>query len=266
MKDDTGNSEEKISVEKERWEILDQLERWLEWPMIFLAFVWLALLVVEFVRGQIAWLNTASTVIWIIFILDFLVKFIVAPQKFSYLKRNWLTILSLLVPALRVFRIFSILRFVRLARVAGGLRLLRVVASINRSMHALGSTMQRRGFGYVVLLTLLVTFAGAAGMYAFERSVQDERGLHSFSAALWWTAMIMATMGSDYWPRTAEGRLLCLFLAIYAFAVFGYVTATIASFFIGRDAENKEGEIAGQSAIESLRLEIAALREELRHK
>jgi len=28
-------------------------------------------------------------------------------------------------------------------------------------------------------------------------------------------------------------------LALYAFAVFGYVTATLASFFIGRDAENK---------------------------
>ncbi len=75
--------------------------------------------------------------------------------------------------------------------------------------------------------------------------------------------MIMTTMGSEYWPRTAEGRVLCLILSLYAFAVFGYVTATLASFFVGRDAESEEGEVAGAQAVESLRAEIAALRTEL---
>jgi voltage-gated potassium channel len=53
-------------------------------------------------------------------------------------------------------------------------------------------------------------------------------------------------------------------LALYAFAVFGYVTATLASFFIGRDAEDERGELAGQKSINELRAEIAALREEIR--
>ncbi len=35
-------------------------------------------------------------------------------------------------------------------------------------MRALGASMGRRGFGYVVALTMIVTLAGAAGMYAFE--------------------------------------------------------------------------------------------------
>jgi voltage-gated potassium channel len=35
-------------------------------------------------------------------------------------------------------------------------------------MKALAATMERRGFGYVAAFTLLVTLAGAAGMYAFE--------------------------------------------------------------------------------------------------
>ncbi len=54
-----------------------------------------------------------------------------------------------------------------------------------------------------------------------------------------------------------------LFLALYAFAVFGYVTATLATFFIGRDAENAEAEVASAAAIESLRQEVAALRQEI---
>ena len=48
--------------------------------------------------------------------------------------------------------------------------------------------------------------------------------------------MTMTTMGSDYFPRTLEGRVLGWLLALYAFTVFGYITATIASLFIARDA------------------------------
>ena len=73
--------------------------------------------------------------------------------------------------------------------------------------------------------------------------------------------MILTTMGSEYWPKTVEGRLLCIALALYSFAVFGYVTATIATFFIGRDAADQQSEFAGREQIENLRKEIRALRD-----
>jgi voltage-gated potassium channel len=144
-----------------------------------------------------------------------------------------------------------------------GLRLLRVVTSVNRSMGALGASLNRRGFAYVVALTMLVTIAGAAGMYAFENEARD--GIHSYGEALWWTAMIMTTMGSQYWPQTIEGRVLCVALALYAFGVFGYVTAVLATFFVGRDAERADAGLAGADAIAALQAEIAALRNEIRH-
>jgi voltage-gated potassium channel len=140
--------------------------------------------------------------------------------------------------------------------------LVRVVSSLNRSMKALGASLSRRGFGYVIALTVLVTFAGAAGMYAFEN--ESPGGPTSYGEALWWTAMIMTTMGSQYWPQTAEGRVLCVFLALYAFGVFGYVTAALATFFIGRDAEDDGAELAGAKQLAALRDEMTALREEIR--
>ncbi len=125
-------------------------------------------------------------------------------------------------------------------------------------------TMGRRGFGYVLALTVVVTLVGAAGMFAFEGDLSDGSGLKNYSAALWWTVMLMTTSGSEYWPQTAEGRVLCFLLALYAFAVFGYVTATVATFFIGRDAENEEAELASAQSIADLHREIQALREEVR--
>lgn len=98
-------------------------------------------------------------------------------------------------------------------------------------------TFRRRGLGYVILLTFIVLTTGAAGMYQFELEARGGPGFEDYGAALWWTAMLLTTMGSEYWPRTPEGRILCLLLAIYAFAVFGYVTAAIAAYFVGKDRD-----------------------------
>lgn len=130
-------------------------------------------------------------------------------------------------------------------------------------MRSLTANFARRGFGYVVLLTAVIALAGAAGMFAFEREAPDAAGFDNYGTALWWTAMLMTTMGSDYFPQTPEGRILCFLLALYAFAVFGYVTATLATFFIGQDADDDEAEIAGAKSIDALRDEIAALRTEI---
>lgn len=46
------------------------------------------------------------------------------------------------------------------------------------------------------------------------------------------------------------------------FTIFGYVTATLATFFVGRDDENTEAELAGAKELAVLREELIALREE----
>lgn len=253
-------------LDQERESILAQLRSWLELPMIVLAFVWLALFVVEVLWGLSPFLAAMNNVIWGLFVVDFLISFLLAPSKLAYLRRDWLKALALLAPALRLLRVVRVLRLAGASRALGmtrGLRLLRVLSSINRGMRALGASMSRRGAGYVALLTLIVVVVGAAGMYAFEGQDLHGRGLGSYSEALWWTAMLITTIGSDYWPVTAGGRLLCLFLSIYSIAVLGYITATLATFFIGRDAEDEAGEVAGAAALAELQAEIAALRQAL---
>jgi len=243
----------KEQLVRERRKLLTSLEQLLEGPMIFLGFVWLVLLIVELVWGLPKTFEYASTAIWIIFIIDFLVKLILAPEKLRFFKKNWLTAVSLAIPALRIFRLF---RFIRILRGLRGIRLIRVVSSLNRSMRSLGATMRRRGFVYVFLLTIVVTFGGAAGMYALEN---PNPGFESFGLALWWSAMRIITAGSEHWPLTPEGRSLAFLIAVFGYAVFGYVTATIATFFIGRDAEEKDAPVAGSREINELKQEVAAL-------
>lgn len=248
----------------DRNELLHQLEDWLDTPMLALAVLWLGLFVYEVLYGRNPVLEVIGVVIWALFILEVVLGVVLASSKADYLKGNWLKVLSLLAPGLRALRFFAVFRAAGLARLGAtarasrGLRLLRVVSSTNRTMTAFGRSMGRRHAGYALAVTAAVVLVGAAGMLAFERPA-----IPSYGSALWWTAMIMTTLGSDFWPRTAEGRVLCVLLSLYAISVFGYFTAALATFFVGRDAEDDAGEIAGHRAIAGLRAEIQALRRDL---
>jgi voltage-gated potassium channel len=250
------------ALERECSEVLQQWEDWSEIPMLVLSFAWLGLFIVELVWGLTPILEAIGTTIWIAFILDFIIKFILAPRKLSYIKHHWLIALSLLIPALRIFRMMRVIQPLQSIHGIRGFQLLRITIGTNRGMRLFGASVQRRGFGYVVGLTVIVTLIGSAGMYAFERGVPGGI-ITDYGIALWWTAMVMTTIGSDYFPKTAEGRILCFFLALYAVVVFGYLTATLATFFIDRDAESDEAELASAKSIKALQSEITGLRTDI---
>ena len=106
------------------------------------------------------------------------------------------------------------------------------------------------------MLAVAVTLAGAAGMYALEK---PNPGFTNFGMALWWSAMRIITAGSDYFPQTPEGRGLAFLLSLFGYAIVGYVTATLATFFIGRDAEEKDAPVAGAKDVEELKIQIKIL-------
>lgn len=202
--------------------------------MMVLGIIWLGLLVAELVAGIPSWLQHVGTGIWGIFVADFVFRLWLAPDRSDYIRRNWLTLVALLVPALRVFRIVRVVRVLRAARAARGLRALRLVTTFSRTKKSIHRLLARRNaLGYVVALTAVVLLLGAAGMLAFEDG--PSTAFDGYGHALWWTAMLLMTMGTEGWPQTLEGRLLSLVLALYGFAVFGYITASLASWFVGRE-------------------------------
>jgi len=254
-------------LKEARLTTLRSLDALLDRPMTVLSFVWLALLVLDLTQGLSPALQTLSNVIWGVFVLDFLLSFTLAPDKLTYLRRNALTVLSLLLPALRLLRAFRGLRALRALRLTRGTNLLRVLTSLNRGLRTLGRSLRRRGLGFVMGATGLVALAGAAGMASFEAGLPGAPG--GYGPWLYWTGMLLTTLGSDYWPQTAEGRTLTFLLGLYGFSVFGYITAALASLFVGSDQASvpDEGEVNNEvlrRELSELRGEIAALRGDLR--
>ena len=91
-------------------------------------------------------------------------------------------------------------------------------------------------------------------MYLFESEVPG--GFRSYAEATWWTAMLLTSVGSEYWPQTGEGRVLCFLISLYGLAMLGYITAWLATFFLG---EAVSSERALRQEVDALRKKLAAL-------
>jgi voltage-gated potassium channel len=164
----TNEDSAKQELNNERNKILQQSDDRPETPMLVRGFARFALLIIDLIWALSPLLQTISTVISDIFILDFVLKVTLALCKRACLKSNSLTDIPLAVPALRVYYVARIVGLLRLSSAARGLRLARVFISLNCGMKALGASMKRRGFGYIVALAGMATLAGAARLYAFE--------------------------------------------------------------------------------------------------
>lgn len=247
---------------RERRAILEEVAAWLDGPMLLLSLAWLGLVVLELIGASNAAIRTTGVVIWILFILDFALRLVLAPNRRAYLRKHWLTAIGLLAPALRLLPVIpSIFAFLGAARLADGMQLAAMLGSLNHGMRAVRSAMERRAIHYMIVFTVIVTLVGAAGMYAFEEAVLGAARPPTYGEALWWTVALIWSFSAEYLPKTVEGRVLANLLGLYGLAATGYLTAALAAYFLGHDANSKTSEA---KSIEGLRAEIAALHADVR--
>lgn len=249
--------EKRAVVRDQRWELLDNLQAILEPAMAGLGLLFLALLLldysaIEFSDEGSSRLYWALQAIWAIFLIEFAVRLIVAPAKGAFLRSNWLGALSLILPFLRPIRALQAARALR------SLSLVRFLGGINRGIRVLRAVTRGRQFAWVGALTVVVMVAGAVGVRFFDRGVEDAP-IQGFGDALWWSAAMVTTINNELYAVSTEARVLAILMRMFAVSVFGYITASIATYFIG----TAQGGANEGNDTEALRKEIAALRLEM---
>jgi voltage-gated potassium channel len=212
----------------------------LDIPMAVLAVVWAALVAYELVapanlRNE---LTLVGNVIWIVFILEFLVKITISGRPLRFLRRNWPSVLFLALPVLRVFRV------VRAVRAFRALPAARVVGSSYRAIGTARSLLGSRLI-FLSVVSAIVVFSGGQLYHLAEGRAGDASSL---ADGLWWAAnlAISGTMVTE--PQSIGGRLLALVLQGYAVVVFATVAATLGAFFIESRAERAAVEDEDSSA------------------
>lgn len=128
----TRDTAEPLTTRRRR--LLRRLHAATEISMVVLALVWLWLFVVELVRGLTAVEARLVLVIWVVFVLEFLLRFGFARHRVRFIRRNFLILLALLLPALRVLR-FA--RLLHVTRAVSSTRALRALSLGSRLFSAL---------------------------------------------------------------------------------------------------------------------------------
>jgi voltage-gated potassium channel len=231
----------------------------LELPMLFVSFAWLVVLIIELVYGTNPALSALGTSIWGIFILYFGLRLTIANGRRSFLRKNWVVVLAILVSVLRLVPILQSFGAVRAVTATFGIQAVWILASADQGMRSVRRALGRRGASYALAFTFVVIFAGGAGMLHFENGSADPAGIHTYPSAIWWTAMQMTNIGTSYSPATTGGRILCLGISVYAAAMFGYLTALFATFLIDLGAKTPKVDVANQS-LQEVKEEIVQLR------
>lgn len=192
---------------------LKRLERTTETPMTLLAVFTIPVLL-----GPYLWQDEVhlgwDIVVWGVFATELLSRVILASDKRAYLKSHWVDVLLVAVP------FFRPLRLLRVAVVT-----LRVGVGVRQSL-----SIERM---LIYATTLGVVCACAV------RVVEPET-FPTLTDALWWALVTMSTVGyGDISPATSAGKLVAAPLLIGGIAVFGVLTANLATVMVKEQNEAK---------------------------
>lgn len=137
------NQENDLSKSKrKRHHLLHTLESRLEIPMFILAFVWLWLFIEDMTGGLTPFQQKLGTIIWILFIIEYLLKLSISTSRLQFIKQHWLTGIAIFIPALRAFRLLQALTVLRGARVITSINFVRALTSSRR---VLGEIREAQG-------------------------------------------------------------------------------------------------------------------------
>ena len=237
---------------------LEAWERRTDYPLTGLAVLYLAVYAVQVLAtrpGQAAWwwLDVALWGVWALFVVDYVIRIVLANRRLRFIVRHPLDLLIVAAPFFRF------------------LRLLRLVAAISTLGRVLRDDFRGRVGSYLIVSVSLLSVVAALGVFEAERDA-PEASITTFGDSLWWVLTTITTVGyGDLYPVTVEGRLVAGGLMLAGIAILGTVTAAIATWFLeqvgARDASEAVAHAAQRDPAEErhgeLLAEIRALRSRL---
>jgi len=235
-------------------DIQTNLQRWerrSEWPLAAAAVIFLGLFSVQVLvqphgrEAHVLW--AVDWAIWGLFVLDYVVRLCLAPNRWHWFIRHLIDFAIVTLPFARP------------------LRLLRLLVLIEVLQKAVGDAFRGRIVVYTVSGVTLLIYTASLAVFEKERYLHGAT-INSFGKAIWWSITTVTTVGyGDVYPVTNTGRVIAVLLMIGGISLVGVVTAALASWIIQRVAEEEtEIQTATADHIEELRSEIRELAQELR--
>lgn len=172
----------------------------------------------------------AEWIFTIIFSIEYILRIIISPKPFSYMKSKWglIDLISILPTFINPFVSgYTSIRAVR------ALRLLRIfrILKLNRfttESQSLGRALNASYYKIMVFLFFVVMMMILAGtlMYVIEGG---QNGFESIPSSIYWAVVTTTTVGyGDIIPVTVFGKILSSFMMIIGYAIIAVPTGVIS--------------------------------------
>jgi Ion channel. len=205
--------------------------------MAFLAFVVIFTLFFQnkpdLTMQQLTIINNINFSIWLIFVIDYVIRFALLKNKVSFVKNNIIDLVS-------IFPFENAFQALRAARILRIIYMIRAFAYLNRLYQRVSAIIKTNDFNHVLWFTFATIFCGAIAIsYIDDMPIGD---------ALWWSFVTTTTVGyGDIAPSSFGGRIIAIFLMIIGIGFLSMLTGTIATYFIkGHESSNYTDEALKQ--------------------
>ncbi|MFD1928803.1 potassium channel family protein [Sporosarcina siberiensis] len=169
-------------------------------------------------------------IIWIIFVIDYTVRLLRSPNKWTYVKKHPLELVAI-IPFDSIFRAARFVRIFRIIRLLGiGSRFLKPVYSI----------LKTNGLDKLLLVAVVLLFIIPIPIILVEPAI------NTFPDALWWAVVTTTTVGyGDISPITPLGRVLAVVLMLVGIGIIGTFTSAITSYFGNKSEPSHDKQVLG---------------------
>lgn len=182
-------------------------------------------------------LTAIDFIIWIVFVIDYMVRLHKSKNKKKFLKRNLIELISI-IPLYSIFRVFKTLNFLKIGKVTRLSELsqvVRVLAITKRTNKNLSEFINTNNFNYTIGIAMIIIFVGSVIMSYVEKI--------NIGDALWWSIVTVTTVGyGDISPKTALGRIVASVLMIMGIGFIGSLTSTLSTYFIKKEEAKYEAK------------------------
>jgi voltage-gated potassium channel len=164
-----------------------------------------------------------------VYALDITMRTMLARRHLHYLASNWLSLVVVGLPPLRV--VFSF-------------RLVRAVFRRGNLIRFLGAA-------------LLLVLNGAIAVYFYERGATGSN-IHTLGDSVWWALVTVTTVGyGDYYPVTTFGRIAAVLIMAIGLLTLAVVTAQVASSFVDQNRRSPDDPTDASDPVEVSLADVA---------
>ena len=210
-----------------------------------LAAVTLVLIFADISRSARLVLLIVDVALWAFFVLDYMIRLVLAPKKRAFIRKEWIDGLLVVIPLLQPLRLIG--AFIRMARLSAAVDRTTVGAERRHKL--------RLALGWAIALVLIATIVTPI-------IEPDSSKIKGFGDGAWWALVTTTTVGyGDLVPESATGKVIGAVLMMAGVGIIGLLTANIASIFLEPGlVEGEQTEDDGEHTTEA---RLAAIDEKL---